>query len=232
MMLGAVALGWYNVVRFGSVLDFGLEYQLTEFNNHKYENELFSMLHIPANTYNYLFNPPERTKNNQFPYFKAVPGEDDQVLKTPPPDLYFSERVTGLVYVFPFIVFAFLPVVHATGQNQRESKLLNLIRIASGGTAFISMVFLLLYYYATMRYFADITPTLILLALIGFWSGYQKVKSDGFVKLVYSIVAVLLVSVSIILPNLLALLSSSRIDHFSPEFFSAMKLLFQSLFPG
>ncbi len=69
MLLGAVGLGGYNAVRFGSVFDFGLDYMLTSHNNHQFKGNFFSSQYIAANTYNYLLNPPEKIK--PFPYIRA-----------------------------------------------------------------------------------------------------------------------------------------------------------------
>jgi hypothetical protein len=237
MILGAIGLGWYNAIRFDSVFDFGLEYQLTSYNNHKYEGNLFSSQYIPANVYNYLFNPPE--KINPFPYFRAKAGRETEAFGLPAPDLYYAEKVTGLVYVFPFAAFALVPALQMVVKRMRrrqdtpdsEQPLTWVIPALSGATLIVA-AYILVYYYGTMRYLADLTPMLVVLAVIGFWIGYQAVESDAFVRFVYVSVGILLAGVSIIVSNMLALLSAQRINVFSPRFLPALDALFKSIFSG
>jgi hypothetical protein len=81
-----------------------------------------------------------------------------------------------------------------------------------------------------MRYTADATSMLIVLAAIGFWFGYQAVESDAFVWFVYVGIGFLLAGVSIIVPNMLALLSSQKIIFYSPKVFPALDAFFKSIF--
>jgi hypothetical protein len=237
MIVGAIGLGWYNAVRFGSVFDFGLEYQLTSHNNHKYESDLFSIQYIVPNIYNYLFNPPE--KIHPFPYYRIKAGNETEAFGSPIPELYSTERVIGLLYVLPFMFFAFVPALqmavkrfrHRQNIHEAQQPLDSLV-LALSGAILIAIASLLVYYYATMRYYMDVIPMLIVLAIMGFWIGYQAVESDGFVWFVYVSVGILLAGVSLVVPNVLALLSSQRINLNSPQVLPALDAFFKSIFPG
>jgi xanthosine utilization system XapX-like protein len=237
MILGAIGMGWYNVVRFGSVFDFGLDYMLTSHNNHEFKGSFFSSRYVAANTYNYLFNSPERIQ--PFLYFGAKAGNETEAFGSPVPEPYYAEKVTGLVYVLPFAIFAFIPALqillkkmrHRHGSHETE-QLLDWFSLALSGGTLIATVYLLVYYYGTMRYLADVTSMLAVLSVIGFWIGYQIVESDWFVRFVYVGIGILLACISMIVPNMLALLSSQRINMYSPQILPALDALFKSVFSG
>jgi hypothetical protein len=237
MVIGAIGMGWYNAVRFGSVFDFGLDYMLTSHNNHEHRDSFFSGQYLAANTYNYLLNPPERIQ--PFPYFRARVGKETEVFGSAIPESYYAEKVTGLTYVLPFAVFAFVPALQMAVKKIRHRQVvhdseqpLNWIILALSGATLIAIAYLLVYYYGTMRYLADVTPMLVVLAVIGFWIGYQTVESDRFVRFVYASVGIFLAGVSIVIPNMLALLSAQKINVYSPQVLPALDALFKSIFSG
>jgi hypothetical protein len=83
-----------------------------------------------------------------------------------------------------------------------------------------------MFFSSAMRYVADATSMLIVLAVVGFWIGHQAVKSDTFVRFVYAGTGILLAGVSIVFPNMLALLSSQKIIFYSPQAFPMLEMLF------
>jgi len=237
MLLGAIGLGWYNAVRFGSVFEFGLKYQLTEFDIHKSGVELFSNQYILPNINNYLLNLPERI--NPFPYFRAKLGNETDAFGMPVPKLYYSQKITGMVYMFPFLFFAFVPIIRLAlkrirpGQDNsydEAERSLQWISAALDGSVVIAATFLLVFFYATMRYMEDVGPILVVLANIGFWIGYRAVSSDRFVRFVYASLGGGLTIASIMASNMLAFLSSERINYYSPKFLPALDVLYKSIF--
>jgi hypothetical protein len=235
MVLGAIALGWYNFARFGSVLEFGHRYQLTSYNNYKYESLMFSSRYIPANINNYLFNPPEKIR--PFPYYRAKIGNETEAFGSLVPELYNTEPVTGIIYVLPFAVFAFIPVLQTAIKRIRDGKNINetgqstdWINLILTGATLSAVIAFLMFFSSAMRYVADATSMLIVLAIIGFWIGYQAVKSDTFVRFVYSGIGILLAGISIVFPNMLALLSSQKIIFYSPQAFPTLEAFLKLLF--
>lgn len=235
MLLGVIGLGWYNAVRFDSVFEFGLNYQLTTFNISKHKSDLFSSQYVLPNINNYFFNPPEQI--NPFPYFKAKIGNESDAFSVSVPDFYYPERVTGFIYSFPFFIFAFLPslrlgikrIVRRQNNFDEAEQSLQWTSTALGGSVIIATASLFTFFYMTMRYIADVSPMLVVLVIIGFWLGYRAV-SDWFVRFVYASLGVSLAVVSIITPNLLALLSSQNINYYSPKVLPMLDVLYKSIF--
>ena len=234
LIICAASLGAYNFIRFGSPLDFGVDYQLALFDQKEHKDEFFSSRYILPNIEIYTLTPPERVST--FPYMRAKLG-DEIVLDSEEPDFYYKELVTGMVYVFPFVVFALVPIfrtiVKRIGRNLNdEEKMLQWTCVLLTGMALIAITYILTFFFATMRYYADLTPILSVLAVMGFWFGYRAVSSDWALRFAYSGVGILLASVSIIIPNLIALLVSQRINTYRPQVLPAIDIFFKVLFPG
>jgi hypothetical protein len=234
MVVGAIGLGWYNFARFESVFDFGLEYALTIYNAKEHKSDMFLSEYILPNTYYYLINPP--TKISSFPYLRAQSRGEPEAFGIEPPKLYYTEKVTGAIYVLPFMVFAFAPLVAKTAQmvkkkkddSSESEKDLSWAINALGGATVVAAVTLFTYIFSMMRYYADVTPMLIALAVVGFWYGHQAIKSNLIGNFAYTSFAVLLASISIIVPNLLALYSSQRLVEYSPQVFASLDAFIKS----
>jgi hypothetical protein len=99
---------------------------------------------------------------------------------------------------------------------------------ALGGATVVAAITLFTYVFSMMRYCADVTPMLIALSVVGFWYGYRAIKSSLAGKFAYTSFAVLLASISIIVPNLLALYSSQRLVEYSPQVFASLDAFVKS----
>lgn len=233
----AAGLGAYNYIRFGSPLDFGVDYQLALFNQKEHRDEFFSSRYVLPNIEIYTLTPPERVST--FPYMRARLG-DEIVLDAETPDFYYKELVTGMIYIFPFAVFALVPIIRTLvirvkpriGNLNDEERMLQWTSVLLTGMALIAVTYVLTFFFATMRYYGDVTPLLVVIALIGFWSGYQVVYSDWFLRFAYSGVGLLLAGISMIIPNMLALLVSQRINTYSPHVLPTLDILFKIIFPN
>jgi hypothetical protein len=113
------------------------------------------------------------------------------------------------------------------GSNESEKNLSWVINALSGATI-IAAVTLFMYVFSMMRFYADVTPMLITLAVVGFWYGHQAIQSSLLGKFAYTSFAVLLASISIIVPNLLALYSSQRLAEYSPQVFVSLDAFIKS----
>lgn len=149
VVVSVCLLGWFNFVRFGSVLDNGY---LT--NNIGLEVEslralgLFSIQHVPMNIYWYFFAGPDPVTNGSahmlFPFVR------------------YNHWGLSILLISPFFLFALLTL------RLRSAYIRNLWRV-TGGT-----LTLLLMYYATgwysfgPRYTADFMPVLLVLLLHAF----------------------------------------------------------------
>jgi len=236
ILLCGAGLGIYNFVRFGSLFEFGLKYQLTLFDLGKHGHELYSVRYVPPNIRNYFFNPPEHI--NVFPCYRGQPGNEIEAFGIATPDFYYSQNITGLIYTFPFALFAVLPlsrlivkrIRRGTGRFDENEHALGWIVIMLSGMAFIAAAKLLTFFFVTTRYYADVTPILVVLTIMGFWFGYQALRSAWLLRFVYAGMGFALALVSIIFPTLLALLSSQRVNYYSPTFMPTLDVLCKSVF--
>lgn len=216
LLLGAISLGWYNWARFGSVFETGLRYQLSGIDYRNYYKDIFLTSYIPVNLKNYLFTPFLSIPT--FPFIKPISPDRFTLQDNSLPEFYFSrEKITGLVYAAPFLLFAlvgiaiFLWVLYQRRIKQVESGdgedrvFLWEIAFSLTGMALLSFMIVMLYYYCTMRFAADFVPAVSLLALIGFWQGYDGLKGRSVLQVFHSAIAIGLAIWTVGISNLLAI---------------------------
>lgn len=247
---GIVLLGWYNQARFGSIFEFGFRYAITMLNQNKFQGILFLPIYIIPNLYLYLFNPP--AINSLFPFFRPVwNGDFIANFNNHFFTIYNAERITGLIYVFPFSIFILTPMINKikhslkkrqldkTGQEKglrdNNSDLFRWILIGLTGSLVLEFLTIMLIFYGTMRYFMDATPTLALLSVFGFWQGYLTVIKTHVWGKVYPVIGTSLIFFSIILSILLSFSSDiTRIRSNNPALLAHLRIFFTHLmnYPG
>ena len=206
LALGAILYGWYNYSRFGSPLESGLRYQLTVENLHEYYNLVFSMSYIHSNLHNYLLNPFKVIP--AFPFISMQPGKD--LLASGAPHelyLYRIREITGLLYSFPYILFAAIPIIATSiiefkkishkPINQSESSALIFLVKSLAGAFLLAFLALQPFFSTAMRYLDDSVPSLVLLSIIGFWMAYHYYANNRIAQTLVSIVSVSLAMLSI-----------------------------------
>ncbi|KAA0272683.1 MAG: hypothetical protein EDM79_11285, partial [Chloroflexi bacterium] len=109
--------------------------------------------------------------------------------------LTFTENITGILIGSPFALLALL----AFTQPRKDLRWM----LAAISSTFLGVFFTLqAFFFVAMRYMLDAVPTLTLLAVIGFWHGFDVFKSRKtyatltFLLLVYTIALSLLISYS------------------------------------
>jgi hypothetical protein len=233
--LSIVALGWYNWARFGSIVEFGYRYQLTLLQLPKHYEEIFSASYVRPNLANYGLNP--FTTTSKFPFIKPQYGRTDFGVQIAFPRIYFAEALTGLVYTFPFMVLALitlgknLPLVRvtsssatATGARQESLEWLEWVL---AGVLGLELLTLLVFFFATERYLADVVPVLTLLAMLGLWHGCRFLERWRRCRSVFSGLAVLLAALTIVTSSLLAVSSyQERILATNPALIERINSLF------
>ena len=112
MAVTLIALGSYNIARFGSGFEFGLRYQLTLSNLNKIYDQVFSSQYISPNLYNYLLLPFQTQP--RFPFIKAQPGVVPRFLADLKLGNYQTEAITGILFSAPFLLFVFWPAISLT----------------------------------------------------------------------------------------------------------------------
>ncbi|MEI8131628.1 MAG: hypothetical protein WCG34_04285, partial [Leptolinea sp.] len=163
--LGMGGLAWYNIARFGSVLETGHRYQLTGPAYPEVYKQVFSTTYILPSLYSDFFRPP--LIDGEFPFIHApwITESMWPFFISLPENYYYTEPISGLLFISPFILF--LPMLFIKRHPRPE----DLILVVSATVAILTSV---TYIASAMRYLLDFSPTLILLATLGFWQCAEK----------------------------------------------------------
>ena len=239
LLAGALLLGWYNWARFGSIFESGLRYQLSGIDYRNHFKDIFSLSYIPANLYNYLLTPFKVLRT--FPFFKPYSGDQSFALSHSVPDFYYSrEKITGLLYTAPFLLLALIPAyalaMKIFGKHSKDSsadananhRSLTWISITLIGAVLVSFITIMIYFYCTMRFVADFTPALTLLALIGFWEGYQFLSRWRMFQIPCAILAIGFAGATIVISTVLAITGyKGRFSELNPALFHSLVVFFR-----
>jgi len=221
LALGGAILGWYNWARFDSIMETGFSYALTGVDVQKHSAELFSGSYILPNVYNYLFHPP--LVMAQFPFVSMLKGSENPVFPFyTVPSFYYAPPMTGLLYIFPFGVFAIVPLIvllsklfkkHSPGNGLRSHSDLTLTwTVLNLGSSFLIAFFLIMMFFgAGMRYMGDFILLLTVLSALGFWQGYQFLWHKPFARSLYALTGAILGCISLFLSTLLAISTNSAL---------------------
>ena len=220
LVIGAVAYASYNYVRFGSFTEFGFKYQLTSYNLYNDLDQTLSLAYAPPNLYKTLFNPLEQ--RNTFPYIFPTRWAGPEWLTNYRPGFYLtlSESITGIFISSPFLLLALLSLYKP--RHDLQWVLLALTLGALG-------IFIILqtYFFIAMRYLLDVIPVLALLAILGFWHGFDVFKN----KYAYLTISLLLLTYTLTLSLLISF--SGNLELFrihNPDFIKELNWTFNSLF--
>ncbi len=197
LAIGLVSYAFYNYARFDSFTEFGLRYQLTSYNLNESLSKTFSLSYIPPNLYKTLFNGLEQRV--QFPYIILSRWTGPAWLGGNYPDFYLllAEAITGIFTASPFMAFAFLAW-------SNKEKTFRWILLSLMGSAFFAFLMLQVFFFTTMRYLLDLTPTLSILAVTGFWQGLVLLRNHPAARWFFSVAALALlfytIGMALILP--------------------------------
>ncbi len=193
-------LGLYNWLRFDSIFEFGLRYQLASVNYKEFTN-LFSARYIDDNFFNYFIQPFKI--QSKFPYLRPIEN------------VASSERLAGLLYTTPFFLFVLIPMgrflyLSLTSRkipivNPNTSAQRSWLVTALTGSALISLAIILSYYFVALRFAEDFMPATLLIAIIWFGQGYDLFAGNRILSKSYLLFATLLVVFSVIASVLIAI---------------------------
>lgn len=192
LAVGGMMYAAYNQARFDSFTEFGYRYQLTSYNLFQKIGETFAVEYLPPNLYKTLLNPLETRVAfpHLFPTRWAGPGW----LTNYHPKMYltYTENITGIFIGSPFILLALLGLV-------KPRKDLHWI-LASLAVTFLAVFFTLqAFFFVAMRYMLDAIPTLAILAVIGYWHGFDIFKNRKFYIAATSLLLVYALAISLII---------------------------------
>jgi hypothetical protein len=171
VLLGPVALiGFllmlYNALRFGSPIEFGTKYQLTDFDPTTRKGN--QLAYVPPGIWYYVLSPPHLTLG--FPFINLAPPPASYPF-TAPAQYDGLEMVGGLLPTAPFTVFALLAPAILRGTARRV--ILGLIAVAFLIIVMVSFAL----WGATMRYEVDFASLLLIAAALG-WIGWAARLSE------------------------------------------------------
>jgi len=203
LILAGLGLGWYNWARFGSVFEFGLRYQLANIDYSTFEN-LFKGSYIGRNLYNYFAHPIRIVP--RFPWLTRI----EYVAS--------SDRLAGLLYVTPFILLLFSPVIRLVrnlfvssrfGLQTKQSHLSEgWIFTTLTGSGIIMMTIIMSYYFVVMRFMEDFMPSLLIVAALFIGREYQALNQNSRLPALLAWIAFLLAAITITAAILLAIPNS------------------------
>jgi len=164
-----LALLWYNQLRFGNPMEFGLNLQLSGYPR----LEHFDAQYTLPNLYSYALRP--FASSCQFPYLYQVwrPSLEDAFpagFKLPKVYYMTDEPVVGWLLVVPitwFMVFAFTLLPRPLGLRLRQGRVYLWCLASFSALSSLTGLTAMGVYGATMRYLSDVTPGLVLLGLLG-----------------------------------------------------------------
>jgi hypothetical protein len=124
--------------------------------------------------------------------------------------------MTGLLYLFPFAVFAILPLIGLLSDlfkrnpeiHSLESGRYDLIGWMTLNlivSCFASFLLILFFFWAGMRYLGDFLPLLTILSVMGFWQGCRLSAHKPLINTLYIYSGIILASISMVMGALLAI---------------------------
>jgi hypothetical protein len=235
LVLGAIGLGWYNYVRFGSIVEFGHRYQLTRENYYIQQDIVLSGAYIVHNLYNYFVNSFRFLP--VFPFVKPIWGKlNVWPLNIWAPKRYYVEQVASVLITTPYVWFALISILillrhiyrrrnaqsdpHTPAIGSSEKWLI----ITLLGAVILLISPLLAFHSTTMRYLADFVPTLVLLSTIGTYHGYRMTSKHATKRKTFLTVLLLAALISALLGFLLSVTGyDARFENLNPELFERIE---------
>lgn len=198
--IGMSILGWYNWARFDSVFETGFSYQLAGPDIQGYRHKLFSLAYVLPDLYNYFINKPILIE--KFPLLNSTEGIGQSFFSfiTLPP-IYYTGKLTGILYTTPFVLFAsvllFLRKKKPEENTIPNTASLQWMVLLILGIFLAEFIPFISYFWVETRFFADFTPPLAILSMVGFWKGYELLRDKPMWRNIYTALGVGLMVFSI-----------------------------------
>lgn len=233
LAVGAAGLFWYNWVRFGSIFETGIKYQLTGVPLRQYGASIYSPVFVIQNLYGYLLNPP--VIRPSFPWLRpaGVPTQS-MVPFVQLPDMYRGQQMTGLLYSAPFVILALVPAFKfAWGPKDASEPAVDLgslrwLTTALAAAFVSSFALFLIFFWATERYFGDFLPSLLVLSVIGGWQLTARLGTRSTAAWLGLLFAATLILASVLVSTLLAIsINSDGFRQLNPVLWRELSNLFR-----
>jgi hypothetical protein len=224
-IIGMSILGWYNHARFDSVFETGFSYQLAGPDIQTYRHMLFSSRYVLPNLYNYLLNKPVLIE--KFPLITSTEGIGQSIFSSIRlPSIYYTGALTGILYSTPCVLFASLLLIPRKRKSDDDTISIADFRwtvLLLFGIFLAEFIPFVSYFWVETRFFADFTPPLAILSMLGFWKGYELLKDKPIWRVLYVTLGILLVLYSILMGVSLGLAAHwEAFKEFNPDLWKAL----------
>jgi hypothetical protein len=242
LILGAAFYAWYNYDRFGDILEFGHQYQLSRMNLHALYEFVISVAYIPPSVFDYILNPFRSL--SVFPYVKAtIGGQYLWPIHKLIPEYYYTESITGIFISTPYILLAIIPIVilskekipfrnpesgdvYLTLPQKNRIEILWIV-ITLACVVIFSFSLLLVFVATSMRHLTDVVPLLLILSTLGIWIGFSMVQNRKLGRWLFSILVWAVTLYSAATGLLLSVTGyQARFENLNPEHFERITRLF------
>jgi hypothetical protein len=181
----------------------------------------------------YLFQPFQLIP--AFPFIQPIMASDlFRFINFVPPQIYYTGRLTGLVFSTPFLIIVLSYFIQGKKKEQDDKTALGIPSLRTFVnyillSSFISgFLLLLLFFVGSMRYLMDVISPLTLLTIIIFWRGLDNdFQTKPLLKKAFPAISVSLITISILIGILLAF--SAETDRFqvlNPSLFNTISHFF------
>jgi hypothetical protein len=169
MLVVALALAAYNDARFGSFRETGIQYMLASRPGRTAlsRGQAFSSRYIAANAANFLGAPISFESTPPF----AFPTRGIALPR--PPRYYRTDIVAGIVTAAPVFLLALIPIVLGAWHGIRAGSTAITFTLLLTATAALILP-ILMFFYCSIRYLADFTPAMGLLAGVALFQVRSK----------------------------------------------------------
>ncbi|MDO8540135.1 MAG: hypothetical protein Q7S40_06790 [Opitutaceae bacterium] len=191
-------LGWYNHARFGNPLEFGQRYQLSSINEGAADH--FSARYLLTQLWLYLFSPLECSR--YFPFLQTAAAADL------PPGFWAHEFSFGLLANLPVAWFGFFAAC-AIALRRPTAGVLGGLMVATAAV----MAPLLLFFASAVRYEAEFTPLVMLVAAGGIFELDATIARQHRTKAAWAALMLALVSAVAVLLASVDMYSGTRHTH-------------------
>lgn len=194
LLLGGGILAWYNWARFGSIVEFGLTYQLANIDYTNFTN-VFNASRIPLNAELYLAHP--LSISSRFPFIAPIEYVNS------------NERLAGLIFIASYIFILIFPIIRFVKNSfpfaDTRSKTPEGRNFAGSwlsfsllGASLVEICIIFSYYYPAMRFVEDFMPALATLTTIQVGTQYDSLQN----KVIFRRLFITLVSILLEFPSL------------------------------
>lgn len=247
ILIGMGLLGLYNHVRFGSVLETGLRYQLSKLDHLSIieGGKLFSAAYILPNMINYLIAPLRFRTSFPFirPLWDELPSISSFLERFNVPNVYHVENITGLLFAMPTVVFSGLLIrelfCYQIDRGSRisgsfdSSSVINRDRLFRRTMAVLLIAGLMaaipvvLYFWVSNRFLLDSVPLLAITTAVGTWFIYSTSQKYPLRRVFTTLLIISAVIIASLISFLLAMTGSwTRFDDLNPVLWKSLTEFF------